>query len=49
MLLSVLGSGFGVLLIVTAMVTDRAKKTGSRMWIAGLLVFISGKCFFFSF
>lgn len=42
MLLSVIGSGFGVVLIITAMATNRAKKSGSRMWVAGLLVFIAG-------
>ncbi|XP_066925415.1 uncharacterized protein [Clytia hemisphaerica] len=42
MLMSCIGSGFGIFLVVTAIVTDKAKKTGSRMWICGLLVLLSG-------
>ena len=43
MLLSVFGSGFGVIFYITAFVTDNSKATGSRYWPSALVMFFGGE------
>lgn len=44
MLLSCMGTGFGILFYVIAFVTDNSKKTGSKYWPSALIIFCGGLC-----
>ncbi|XP_066925416.1 lens fiber membrane intrinsic protein-like [Clytia hemisphaerica] len=44
MLLSCIGTGFGLIFYITAFITDNSKKTGSRYFPCVLIIFISGLC-----
>lgn len=44
MLLSCIGTGFGLIFYITAFITDNSKKTGSRYLPCVLIIFVSGLC-----
>ena len=44
MLLACMGTGFGIIFYLVAFITDESKKTGSKYWPAGLVIFIGGLC-----
>ena len=44
MLLSCMGTGFGILFYLVAFITDESKKTGSKYWPSALVIFLGGLC-----
>ena len=44
MLISVLGTGIGILILLFALVTDNSKQTGSKYWPAASIILLSGVC-----
>ena len=44
MLLSVFGTGFGIIFYIIAFVTDNSKKTGSKFWPSAAIIFLGGLC-----
>lgn len=43
MLLSCIGTGFGIFFFMVAFITDNSKKTGSKYFPSTLVIFIGGK------
>jgi len=44
MLLSCMGTGFGILFYLIAFITDNSKKTGSKFWPSAAVIFLGGLC-----
>lgn len=44
MLLSCIGTGFGIFFFIVAIITDNSKKTGSKYWPCAAIIFFGGLC-----
>ena len=44
MLLSCMGTGFGIVFYLIALITDNSKKSGSKYWPSAGIVFLGGIC-----